>query len=349
MTLVRSGFFKRHAYALLFSLGLVLMTAYVMLDTFVLPGAQTAVTVVSAASPDAGDASQTQTDSAETSDVAATQTSASSTAAAQTTDDTAGTESETESETESSEPVVTDNSYVGNGVSITIDTIRIDDTTVYVADVVLTSADNLATALAESTYGTNITQVTSEIAEESGAILAINGDFYGANKRGYVIKNGVLYRDTVRQSDDTEDLVIYADGTFAIIDETEVSAQELIDSGVVQLFAFGPALLEDGEIVVSKGEEIDKAQTSNPRTAIGIVDALHYIFVVSDGRTDESAGLSLYELAEVMQQYGCTTAYNLDGGGSSTMVFNGVVINNPTSSGTKIAQRKVSDIVCITA
>ena len=82
MTLVRSGFFRRHAYALLFSLGLVLLTAYVMLDTFVLPSAQTAVTVVSAASPDAGDTSQTQTDSAETSDVAATQTSASSIAAA---------------------------------------------------------------------------------------------------------------------------------------------------------------------------------------------------------------------------------------------------------------------------
>ena len=164
-----------------------------------------------------------------------------------------------------------------------------------------------------------------------------------------MIKNGVLYRSTVRQGDETKDLAVYGDGTFAIIDETEISAEELIDSGVVQLFAFGPALLENGEIVVSKGEEVDKAKSSNPRTAIGIVDDLHYIFVVSDGRTSESTGLSLYELAEVMRQYGCTTAYNLDGGGSSTMVFNGTVINNPTTSGTKIAQRKVSDIVCITA
>jgi exopolysaccharide biosynthesis protein len=143
--------------------------------------------------------------------------------------------------------------------------------------------------------------------------------------------------------------VIYADGSFGIIDETEISAQELADSGVVQLFAFGPALVEDGEISVTKSEEVDRASTSNPRTAIGIIDDLHYIVVVSDGRTSESEGLTLYELAEVMQEYGCTTAYNLDGGGSSTMVFAGEVVNNPTTNGNKITERSVSDIVYISA
>jgi len=85
---------------------------------------------------------------------------------------------------------------------------------------------------------------------------------------------------------------------------------------------------------------------SNPRTAIGMIDKLHYIFLVSDGRTSQSAGLSLLELAEVMHEYGCTVAYNLDGGGSSTMVFNGQVINNPTD-GHSFGERKVSDIIYI--
>ena len=49
--------------------------------------------------------------------------------------------------------------------------------------------------------------------------------------------------------------------------------------------------------------------------------------------------------AQVMQQYGCKTAYNLDGGGSSTMYFNGQVVNNPTTNGRKISERSVSDIV----
>ena len=86
---------------------------------------------------------------------------------------------------------------------------------------------------------------------------------------------------------------------------------------------------------------------SNPRTAIGIVDPLHYVFVVSDGRTKASEGLSLRELAQIMQELGVKTAYNLDGGGSSTMVFQGRVVNNPTTNGKRVSERSVSDIVCI--
>lgn len=86
--------------------------------------------------------------------------------------------------------------------------------------------------------------------------------------------------------------------------------------------------------------------TSNPRTAIGQISALHYLVIVSDGRTSESAGLTLYQLATLFAQRGCTVAYNLDGGGSSTMVFNGNVVNNPTS-GRSITERAVSDIVYI--
>lgn len=80
---------------------------------------------------------------------------------------------------------------------------------------------------------------------------------------------------------------------------------------------------------------------------MGRIDDLHYVFVVSDGRTEESEGLSLLELAEFMDRLGVETAYNLDGGGSSTMYFNGEIINNPTTSGRSIQERSVSDIVYI--
>ena len=335
----KKRFFSRHAYAAIFTLVLALLTGFVLLDTFVLPHAVQSVVVVSADS------------SAETADaqVESGAASSESTAAAASTATTVSTLSAATVTEASSEPVVTSSSYSGNGVSIVISTVRVSDSTVYVADVQLSSASSLETALAQDTFGSNITETTSAMAAENDAILAINGDYYGANKSGYVIKNGVLYRDTIRQGDDTEDLVIYADGSFAIIDETEVSAQELVDSGVVQLFAFGPALIENGEIQVSSSDEVSRAKSSNPRTAIGILDDLHYIIVVADGRTSESAGLSLLELAQLMDSYGCEIAYNLDGGGSSTMVFNGTVINNPTTNGNKISERAVSDIVYISA
>ena len=111
--------------------------------------------------------------------------------------------------------------------------------------------------------------------------------------------------------------------------------------------SFGPALIENGTISVTEEDEVGKAMASNPRTAIGIIDDLHYVFVVSDGRTEESEGLSLLELAEFMDSIGVETAYNLDGGGSSTMYFNGEVVNNPTTSGRSVKERSVSDIVCI--
>lgn len=240
----------------------------------------------------------------------------------------------------------TDTSYKDDNISVNIETLRKSDTTVYVADIQISSSEYLKTALAQNTYGTNITDTTSSIASTNNAIFAINGDYYGANETGYVIKNGVLYRDTTRSSD-YEDLVQYSDGTFGVISEEEQTAQELLDSGVINTFTFGPTLVKDGEIAVSTSDEVGRAMSDNPRTAIGIIDENHYIIIVSDGRTDESSGLTLYEMAELMQSYGVKLAYNLDGGGSSTMYFNGKVVNNPTTNGNTIQERAVSDIVYI--
>ncbi len=235
--------------------------------------------------------------------------------------------------------------YGSDDISITLEEYTVEDTQVYVADVTVSSAASLKTAFAENTYGRNITATTSEMAEENNAILAINGDYYGAQETGYVIRNGVVYRDTAKTA--TEICCIYADGTMQIKNTADVTAQELVDEGVWQAFSFGPALVVDGEIAVTEGEEVGKAMASNPRTAIGVIDANHYVFVVSDGRTEESEGLTLSELAAFLQSLGVKTAYNLDGGGSSTLWYQGSIINNPTTSGNSIKERSVSDIVYI--
>lgn len=242
---------------------------------------------------------------------------------------------------------VTDTSYSDGNISVNLTEKTVNGTQVYVADVTLSSADYLKTALAQNSYGTNVTAKTSVTAAENNSILAINGDYYGANSSGYVIRNGVVYRDSVREDASNGDLAIYKDGSFKIIYEDQVSANQLVEDGVVNLLAFGPSLVENGEISVSTNAEVGQAMASNPRTAIGIIDEKHYIIVVSDGRTSESKGLSLYQMAEVMKSYGVKTAYNLDGGGSSTLYFNGQVINKPTTGGSKISERAVSDIVYI--
>ncbi len=248
-------------------------------------------------------------------------------------------------ETDEPEVLQTDKSYSDENISISITEYRQNDTTIYVADVKLSSAEYLKTALANNSYGRNITAKTSETAKNSNAILAINGDYYGAREKGYVLRNGVLYRET--PTENQEDLVIYENGSFDIINENLISAKQLLNGGAEQVLSFGPALVQDGTVAVTEDEEVGKAMSSNPRTAIGIIDELHYVLVVSDGRTNESDGLSLRQLAEFMTELNVTTAYNLDGGGSSTMYFNGEVINNPTTSGRSIKERSVSDIVYI--
>lgn len=255
--------------------------------------------------------------------------------------------SETDSGNTLTEPVITDSSYDDGSISIRISTMRRLDTDIYIADITVEDPDCLRTALAGNAFGRNLTDTTSSIAREHNAILAINGDYYGFRDAGYVMRGGYLYRELAANDQNQEDLVILEDGTLQILAEVDYTAQEMQEMGARDIFSFGPGLIIDGQISVREGEEVDRAQVTNPRTAIGVLSPLHYIFVVSDGRTDESVGLSLLELAQLMQDLGCTLAYNLDGGGSSTIWFNGKVLNRPTTFGDKISERKVSDIIYI--
>ena len=234
--------------------------------------------------------------------------------------------------------------YSDSKTSITLKQYRAYDSDIYVADITVSDASALKTALANNTYGRNITDTTSDIADENNAVLAINGDYYGARQSGYVIRNSKLYRNT---SGDRDALVIQKNGEFKFVSESETSAEQLLQAGALQVFSFGPVLLNNSEISVGENEEVGMAMASNPRTAVGYLGNNHYVFGVSDGRTSESAGLSLYELASFMKEIGVVDAYNLDGGGSSTMVFKGEIINNPTTNGHSNQERAVSDIIYI--
>jgi len=236
--------------------------------------------------------------------------------------------------------------YRDGNMTITLTESYQYDTMIYVADIQLNSVALLKSGLAEDCFGRNVTEATSAIASRVGAILAVNGDFYGFRDTGYVIRNGILYRST-KKSNDAEDLVLWPDGTMEVIREGDVTAEELLEQGALQVYSFGPGLVQDGEITVDSSSEVGQAKTSNPRTAIGMISPLHYVMVVSDGRTSASAGLSLLQLAGIMKELGCREAYNLDGGGSTTMYFNGEVVNNPTSGGKRTKERSVSDIVYI--
>ena len=248
--------------------------------------------------------------------------------------------------------VLTDTTYTSDDADISVSTVTMgtgDDTvTYYVADVTLTDATVLRSAFAQDAFGENITETTSDIAADNDAVFAINGDYYGFRDTGIVIRNGVVYRDEgARQG-----LAFYTDGHVEVYDETATTADQLVADGVWNTLSFGPALLEDGQVLAGIDDvEVDtnfgnhSIQGEQPRTAVGVIDDNHLVFVVVDGRSPGySAGVTMTGLAEIMQGLGATTAYNLDGGGSSTMVFGGELVNDPLG---KDQERGTSDILYI--
>ena len=246
---------------------------------------------------------------------------------------------------------VGENSYSSSNTSIEIQQVATgsgsDTVTYYVADVKFTNATDLRSAFANNSYGTNITAKPTTIASEHNAVLAINGDYYGFRSDGILIRNGVIYRDSPKR----DGMAFYTDGRVEVYDETATNAQTLLDAGVWNTLSFGPALVNNGQVLSGIDQvEVDtnvgnhSIQGRQPRTAVGWVGANHVKLVVVDGRSEGySRGVTMTELAQIMADLGCACAYNIDGGGSSAMYFNGSIINQPSNGG----ERDTSDILYI--
>jgi exopolysaccharide biosynthesis protein len=109
-----------------------------------------------------------------------------------------------------------------------------------------------------------------------------------------------------------------------------------------------PQLIKNGKIDITwEQEKASKSfvETRHPRTAVAKLNDGRFLMLTADGRTDESAGLDLYDLAKYMLELGAVDAMNFDGGGSTTMFVDGKVVNKPSD---KEGERKVSDAILVT-
>lgn len=242
----------------------------------------------------------------------------------------------------SGEVIQTADSYQSANLNITLSrydfSIGSYEEVAYVQDIYVRSIDCIHRCFAEDTFGKAITESVLEMANRSGAVCAINGDYYGHNNGGIVICDGVLYRDNFGA--DIQTLVLFRDGTMKCYrSASEFNAQQVMADGAWQSFSFGPVYVEDGAIN-SKGF---KSANHDPRTIIGMVEPGHYMFIVVDGRQKGySEGMTYAESAELCQKLGCKVAFNLDGGKTSQMTFQGAIANQPYKNG-----REISDIVYV--
>lgn len=238
--------------------------------------------------------------------------------------------------------VITDYAYKDENIAISISSIIEEDVVYHVVDIVLSDIQYLKSAFAMDIYGKNVVAPTSEIAENNHAILAFNGDFYGSRDEGLIIRNGILYRDVPRKAPDNRALVIDENGHFLFVTEGVANGESLITKGAIHSFSLGPVLVEDGKVL-----KIDPrlALSQSARTAIGMIQPLHYLLIIVDGKNDESKGMRLDTLAKLFVRLKAVSAYNL-AGASSTLWFNGKIINEPPS-GLFLNEPAISDILFV--
>lgn len=205
-----------------------------------------------------------------------------------------------------------------------------------VADVYVSSLKYFRTAFATGSYGLGLTDSVLDIANRSRAVLGMSGDYYGIRDKGIVIRNGVLYRDVPYQ----DVLILNNDGSMQTFAAETFDINAVLQRGAWQGWSFGPMLLSNGKPMTTFNSKVTLA---NPRGAVGYYEPGHYVFVLVDGRQPGySDGMTMAELSQLFYRLGCKVAYNLDGGESAVMTFQGAVFNQPYQDG-----RNISDILCI--
>ena len=241
-------------------------------------------------------------------------------------------------------------SYESDKMSVSIEQKQKDGMTYFVCDVKLTAVSQFKTAFAGDDFRSGIYEAVSDIAGRYSPVMAINADFCRYHREGVIIRNGELLR--AQNIKKHHLLVVDQNGNLSA--QTDRSgkqglvANRLEQANTWQTFEFGPVLVENGEAVeLPKSFYVNCADGyDNPRTAIGQKGPLHYVIIVVDGRRDGySTGASIPQVQQLFLDEGVDFAFNLDGGGSTTLYFLGEVINMP--SGGK--ERSVSDVIMFMA
>lgn len=221
------------------------------------------------------------------------------------------------------EIVYTDTRYQSKDIDITLTEYNVDKVRYWVADVYLQDI-----ACLKTNYVTSGSQVqkTDVFARNVNAILAVNGDYITNSKDGWIIRNGIELRNKGNYIADL--CVLYFDGTMETFDYRydTIDVNALYEKYPYQVWQFGPELLNDDGTAKTDFPPND-IRPANPRTVLGYYEPGHYAFITVEGtRTGgKSLGLSLTELSKLCESLGLKAAYNMDGGGSTTLVFHDTV------------------------
>ena len=211
----------------------------------------------------------------------------------------------------------------------------------WVASIKIAHPSQLRTTAANG-FQSEMTMKGTAMAKRVNAVLAINGDYFYFTHHGYILRQGQLFLDDLRGDRDV--LLIDEDGDFHIVRNpfTGQVSQNINGKQVVQAFFFGPVLVENGKMVRDMDLRYDmRAEERRQRMCIAQVGPLEYKCICCGPPARGNSGMNLMEFARLVYSLGVETAYNLDGGYSTMMIFNGQKVNDPKSPDT----RDIADII----
>ena len=175
-----------------------------------------------------------------------------------------------------------------------------------------------------------------DLARDNHVVLGITDDFFGTRRNnnetvGIVIRNGKIISDKTNKANrarfpNLEVLAVFNDGSMKAYLSDAHTAQEYLDMGATDVFAFGPILVSDGQPGAHMGDDT-YYHYREPRCALGMIAPYHYIILTVKGRVKESKGVYFDWLADKMLEKGAVEALNLDGGGTVALVFMGEILN----------------------
>ena len=198
------------------------------------------------------------------------------------------------------------------------------------------------------------TEYPHKIARKTGTVLAVSSDFamWRLRKKmrypGIIIRDGKIWSDRTKKQGakgfpNLDCLAIWPDGDMKAYYSDEMTAEEYLEAGAVDVLTFGPVLIRDGQL---NEEALQKYGTSHAeRTAVGMAEKGHYFFMMLEGRIKRSNGDGIRFLAEKLYEKGCTVGFNLDGGDTSCIVFMGHQICKMQNGKKNKPSRATSDIL----
>lgn len=211
------------------------------------------------------------------------------------------------------------------------------------AEVKVAHGSQLRRKLAEDSYSSSVQLYASDMAKQANAVVAINGDFYAFRDLGITVYQRMLYRNSPAKVDScfftsTGDMLFTRAGELTDEGETQKFIE---DNDVVFAIAFGPVLVDNGELQYCERYPIGEIDTEYSRSCIGMYDELHYFLMTINHTTDARPRATVNELARFVYSKGVQKAYNLDGGQTSEIIMNGEPINHIDFG----FERTVSDII----